>query len=257
MTNLNLNDLNLILKIAELAGQKILEFYNKENIQSTQKIDKSPLTEADLMSHKFIKNALKKNYNDIPILSEEGDLFNSDEEIFWCIDPLDGTKEFIKKNGEFTVNIALINNKIPILGVIHIPVFNESFSALQDYGAFHIKKGRTEKLVKQKNGKIKTPTFAVSRSHLNVETEGFIKKHKAKIIKAGSSLKLGLLAQGKADAYPRFGPTSLWDIAAGHAILKETGGDIYTKHYKPLLYNSNKIINPEIIAVRNRHLKFK
>lgn len=257
MTEWSLNDLNLILKIAESAGQKILTIYQEDQPQIRDKIDGTPLTNADMVSHKTIQTELKKNYKEIPILSEEGKGFKNDKEIFWCVDPLDGTKEFIKKNGEFTVNIALIKDKEPILGVIYIPVFKESFMALKNYGAFHVANEKVKKLSKQQNKIKKFPTFAVSRSHYNAKTNNFIKAHQARIVKAGSSLKLTLLAQGRADAYPRFGPTSLWDIAAGHVILKETGGEIYTISGVPLTYSSTKILNPELIAVRNRDLKFK
>ena len=256
MKEWSLNDLNLILKIAESAGEKILKIYQKGQPQISAKSDGSPLTEADMVSHKTIQIELKKNYKEIPILSEEGNGFKKDKEIFWCVDPLDGTKEFIKKNGEFTVNIALIKDKEPILGVIHVPVFKESFMALKNFGAFHVSNEKVKKLAKQHNKIKKIPTFVVSRSHCNTKTNKFIKTHQARTVKAGSSLKLTLLAQGRADAYPRFGPTSLWDIAAGHIILKETGGEIYTISGVPLVYCSTKILNPELIAVRNRDLKF-
>jgi len=173
-----------------------------------------------------------------------------------CVDPLDGAKEFIKKNDEFTVNIALIEQHQPVLGVIHIPVTNETFMALQGEGAFKIQDNQTQRLTKQ-SAEIHSPLiFAVSRSHLNEKTKAFINRHQATTIPAGSSLKLTLLAEGKADAYPRFGPTSLWDMAAGHAILKETGGEIYTLDQQPLVYNINQILNPDLIAVRDKNLKF-
>ena len=257
MSEWSFNDLNLILKIAELAGQKILKIYQKGSTQTSTKNDGTPLTEADIVSNEIIQTELKKNYKEIPILSEEGKEFENDKDIFWCVDPLDGTKEFIKKNGEFTVNIALIKNKEPILGVIHIPVFKESFMALKNYGAFHVTTKKVKKLSKQHHKIKKFPTFAVSRSHCNTKTNNFIKAQQAKIVKAGSSLKLTLLVQGRADAYPRFAPTSLWDIAAGHIILKETGGEIYTISGVPLTYSSTKILNPEFIAVRNHNLKYK
>ena len=257
MKEVSPNDLSFIHKVAKSAGQKILKIYQKKQYQVTDKFDNTPLTDADLVSHKTIQSALKNNYKEIPILSEEGEKFKINEQVFWCVDPLDGTKEFIKENGEFTVNIALIKNNEPILGVIHIPVFEESFMALKNFGAFHIKNGRKKKLAKQENNIKRKPIFTVSRSHSNIKTTDFIKTHQARTIKAGSSLKLTLLAQGKADAYPRFGPTSLWDIAAGHAILKETGGEIFTTSYSTLDYDSSKILNPELIAVRNRDLKFR
>ena len=257
MSEWSFNDLNLILKIAELAGQKILKIYQKGSTQTSAKNDGTPLTEADIVSNEIIQTELKKNYKEIPILSEEGKRFKKDNDVFWCVDPLDGTKEFIRKNGEFTVNIALIKDKEPILGVIHIPVLKESFMALKNFSAFHVSNGKVKKLVEQHDKVKKIPTFAVSRSHSNTKTNKFIKTHQAQIIRAGSSLKFTLLAQGRADAYPRFGPTSLWDVAAGHAILKETGGEVYTLYGAPLIYCSTKILNPELIAVRNHNFKFK
>ena len=175
---------------------------------------------------------------------------------FWCVDPLDGTKEFIKKNDEFTVNIALIEDHQTVLGVIHVPVMNETFMTLQGEGAFKIHNNQTQRLTKQSGEIDSPPIFAVSRSHLNEKTKAFIDRHQATTRPAGSSLKLTLLAEGKADAYPRFGTTSLWDMAAGHAILKETGGEIFTLDYQPLVYNINQLLNPDLIAVRDKNVKF-
>ena len=242
--------------IAEEAGQAILQIYQQDEFKVHIKSDQSPLTQADLASHDIITKALNKLTPKIPILSEEGEQLEGDIKTFWCVDPLDGTKEFIKRNGEFTVNIALIADHLPVLGVVHIPVANETFMGMKGNGAIKIKDDRTHQLLKQQN-QIRQPLiFAVSRSHLNQATQDFIKHHQAKTIAAGSSLKLILLAEGLADAYPRFGPTSLWDMAAGHAILKETGGEIFTSDDHPLVYNVTKILNPDLIAVRDKNVKF-
>jgi 3'(2'), 5'-bisphosphate nucleotidase len=154
------------------------------------------------------------------------------------------------------VNIALIEHHQPILGVVHIPVLNETFMAMRGNGAKKIKDHQIHHLQKQLNEARQPPIFAVSRSHSNQDTQDFIRKHQAETIAAGSSLKLSMLAEGLADAYPRFGPTSLWDMAAGHAILKETGGEIFTFDYQPLVYNINQILNPDLIAVRDKNVKF-
>ena len=223
-------------------------------IQTKQ--DQSPLTQADLASHDIITKALKQLTLDIPILSEEGHTLDGEVDTFWCVDPLDGTKEFIKKNDEFTVNIALIEQHQPVLGVIHVPVTNETFMALKGEGAFKVYNNQTQRLTKQSDENHSPPIFAVSRSHLNQKTKAFVDLHQAGTIPAGSSLKLTLLTEGKVDAYPRFGPTSLWDMAAGHAILKETGGEIYTLDQQPLVYNVNQILNPDLIAVRDKNLNF-
>lgn len=257
MIELNQTLLDHVKIIAEEAGQAILQIYQQDDFVVQIKRDQSPLTQADLASHDMITKALNKLTPEIPILSEEGEQLKGDVDTFWCVDPLDGTKEFIKRNGEFTLNIALIEHHRPVLGVIHIPVKNETYMALKGNGAKKIKDHQVHNLSIQKNKTRQPPIFAVSRSHLNHATQDFIKQHKAETIAAGSSLKLTMLAEGLADAYPRFGPTSLWDMAAGHAILKETGGEIYTLDDQPLVYNVNKLLNPDLIAVRDKNGKFE
>lgn len=237
--------------IAEEAGQAILDIYQQDNFEVQTKSDQSPLTQADLASHEIITKALKKLTPEIPILSEEGEQLEGDAETFWCVDPLDGTKEFIKRNGEFTVNIALIEHHLPVLGVIHIPVANETFLAMKGNGAKKIKDRQIQPLLKHQNQIRQPPIFAVSRSHSNQQTKDLIKQHQALTIAAGSSLKLTMLAEGLADTYPRFGPTSLWDIAAGHAILKEMGGEIFGFTGNILSYHVSKILNPDLLALRD------
>lgn len=248
--------LDQVKDIAEEAGRAILKIYQQDDFGIQTKHDQSPLTHADLTSNTIIMKGLRQLAPNIPILSEEGFTLDDEVETFWCVDPLDGTKEFIKKNDEFTVNIALIQKHQPVLGVIHIPVMNETFMALQGEGAFKIHNNQTQTLNKQSGEKHSPPIFAVSRSHLNEKTKAFINLHRATTIPAGSSLKLTLLAEGLADAYPRFGPTSLWDMAAGHAILKEMGGEIFKLNSQPLVYNVNSLLNPDLIAVRDKNLKF-
>ena len=248
--------LDHVKMIAEEAGQAILSIYQQDDFEIQIKSDQSPLTKADLSSHHIITKALKKLTPEIPILSEEGEKLESDIKTFWCVDPLDGTKEFIKRNGEFTVNIALIADHLPVLGVVHIPVANETYIGMKGFSAKKIKDHQVHNLSIQNNKMGQPPIFAVSRSHLNQATQDFIEHHQAKTVAAGSSLKLTMLAEGLADAYPRFGPTSLWDMAAGHAILKETGGEIFTLDDQPLVYNVNKILNPDLIAVRDKNVKF-
>jgi len=210
------------------------------------------LTQADLASHDIITKALKHLTPDIPILSEEGQILDTEVDTFWCVDPLDGTKEFIKKNDEFTVNIALIEQHQPVLGVIHVPVANETFMAMKGDGAKKIKDRQVHNLSTHNNKTRQPPIFAVSRSHLNQATQDFIQQHQALTIAAGSSLKLTILAEGLADAYPRFGPTSLWDMAAGHAILKEMGGEIFEFTGNILSYHVSNILNPDLLAIRDR-----
>ena len=256
MSRWSLELLDQVIDIAKEAGRAILDIYQQDDVDIQTKQDQSPLTQADLASHDIITKALKHLTPDIPILSEEGHTLDGEVDTFWCVDPLDGTKEFIKKNDEFTVNVALIEQHQPVLGVIHIPVMNETFMALKGEGAFKIHNNQKQRLTKQSDENHSPPTFAVSRSHLNEKTKAFIDRHQAETIPAGSSLKLTLLAEGKVDAYPRFGPTSLWDMAAGHAILKETGGEIYTLEQQPLVYNVKQIINPDVVAVKHKNIKF-
>lgn len=257
MIELNQDLLGAVKRISEQAGQAILDIYHQGGSKVESKSDHSPLTKADLISHNIINQELKKLTPEIPILSEEGKKLEDNIDTFWCVDPLDGTKEFIKRNGQFTVNIALIKDHLPILGVVHIPVSNETFTGMKGCGAKKIKDNQSYQLLpKQQHESNQRPVFAVSRSHLNQATQNFIDYHQAKTIKAGSSLKLTMLAEGLADAYPRFGPTSLWDMSAGHAILKETGGEIYTLDQQPLVYNITEILNPDLIAVRDKNVKF-
>ena len=250
---MNQDLLSAVKSISERAGQAILNIYHQGDIEVELKTDQSPLTRADLASHSIINQALKKLTPEIPILSEEGGKLESNIDTFWCVDPLDGTKEFIKRNGEFTVNIALIEDHLPTLGVIHIPVSNEAFTGMK--GEAKIKDREIHQLPKQQHEIKQTPIFAVSRSHLNQATQDFIQVHQAETIAAGS-VEVDYVSRGTHDAYPRFGPTSLWDMAAGHAILKETGGEIYTFAQQPLVYNVKQILNPNLIAVRHKNMKF-
>ena len=254
MNRWSLELLDQVKDIAQEAGQATLNIYQQDDVDIQTKPDQSPVTQADLASHDIITKALKKLTPEIPILSEEGEQLEGNVETFWCVDPLDGTKEFIKRNGEFTVNIALIENHQPVLGVIHIPVANETFMGVKGNGAKKIKDHQIQPLSKQQNEARWPPIFAVSRSHLNQATQDFIQQHQALTIAAGSSLKLTMLAEGLADAYPRFGPTSLWDMAAGHAILKEMGGEIFAFTGNILSYYVSNILNPDLLALRDSNV---
>ena len=255
-----MDDLIIAINAALHAGKKILEIYNSKNFKIQYKSDNSPLTIADIESNKIITGYLNKT--DIPILSEEGKSISYEErkkwDKLWIVDPLDGTKEFIKRNGEFTVNIALVENQKPVLGVIYAPVLSELYFSSKELGArkINIKNKNydfssifqfSKKLPILRNDKVYT--VVASRSHLNLETEQFInnlKKDKGKInlISKGSSLKMCLVAEGSADCYPRFAPTMEWDTAAGQAICIGAGFeliDIKTK--KPMIYNRPKLLN--------------
>ncbi len=250
-----------ICNIAILAGDEILHFYNKD-IEVTHKDDSSPLTKADLASNKFIINSLHSLNSNIPVLSEESLVdwhTRKNWSKYWLVDPLDGTKEFIKKNDEFTVNIALIENNRPILGIIYVPVKSVLYFAQKGFGSFtldtKIALNSLDEAKKIAVSKLSNQVRVIgSRSHSNNAFTNWVdeKFPNAEIIQAGSSLKFCLIAKGDADIYPRFGPTSEWDIAAGHIILNEAGGKILTLENKEINYNEKEsVLNPEFIASNN------
>lgn len=245
-------DLEKIVAIAREAGDAIMKIYNKD-FKVEYKDDKSPLTEADTKSNEIICDALIKLYPNIPMLSEENKevLYEDrkDWEYYWCIDPIDGTKEFIKKNGEFTVNIALIYKDTPVLGVVYAPVLDEMYKAKKDEGAYL----NNEKLPLQTNSNPKQKLNVVaSKSHLSQETQEFIDNldtQEVEQISRGSSLKLCMVATGVADIYPRLAPTMEWDIAAADAIVRETGKMTYDYEYKKkVVYNKENLLNPWFIV---------
>lgn len=256
-------ELDELLKIAVnasiSAGEKILEVYKTE-FEVEIKEDSSPLTKADRLSNTEIVGALDKTA--IPVLSEEGrDIPYTERrqwEYLWIVDPLDGTKEFVKKNGEFTVNIALVRNQKPVLGVIYKPVSRELYFALINRGAFKTLAlpsysspdeiiAKSEVLTGEKKPSVFTAV--ASRSHLNPETESYLNEMKKKYgeinyISAGSSLKFCLVAEGLADIYPRFAPTMEWDTAAGQIIVELTGKNVIDYETDAaMLYNKEVIRN--------------
>lgn len=260
--------LNTAILACILAGDKILNIYNSKDFNVEYKEDKSPLTQADKNAHEEIVNHLNKT--GIPVLSEEGKHLPYDArknwDALWIVDPLDGTKEFIKRNGEFTVNIALVQNGVTLMGVIYAPVLKSLYFNDLSGDAFLVDfnfSGRELEPVLDfiYNKKIRLPfkmkrdySVVASRSHLSDETKLFIEKLKEKyknieITSIGSSLKLCLLAAGQADIYPRFAPTMEWDIAAGHAILKAAGGNVLSYETgQELEYNKENLLNPWFIA---------
>lgn len=253
---MNLNSLlPAAIKAAEEASNQILEVYNSENFQAEVKGDSSPLTLADKKAHNKIVEILRSTQ--LPILSEEGRTIPYEErkqwKFFWMVDPLDGTKEFIKRNGEFTVNIALIHNQEPVLGVVAVPVTGELFFAYKDYGAWLKKDGKEILLQKRKNIDLTKPglRLVASRSHMNEETQAFIDKLKdPMLVSKGSSLKFMLLAENKADVYPRYAPTMEWDTAAAHAIVNETGLRVLQHNTsQELKYNKPDLLNPFFMVV--------
>jgi len=251
------NDLEALIQpvtaIAECAGRKILEVYETDFDVET-KDDKSPLTAADKASHNEIVAALAELTPEIPILSEESDGIAWEERSrwpeYWLIDPLDGTKEFIKKNGEFTVNIALIQGNQAVLGVVHVPVKNRSFYGFQEGGAFErTPEGETKSI--RVAAQAQSPVRVVgSRSHRGELVDAYLEKLGEHVmVSMGSSLKLCLVATGEADVYPRLGLTSEWDTAAAQAVVECAGGRVIQVTGEPLMYNAKEdILNPHFLV---------
>ena len=249
LDRINIED---ILVIARNAGKEIMNIYKKD-FDIEYKKDKSPITQADKISNEIICSSLENLYDGIPILSEENKEIlyeiRKDWEYFWCIDPIDGTKEFIKKNDEFTVNIALIHKNTPVLGVVYAPALNDIYWAKQGLGAYK----NNEKLPLKVNSNKKEKLFVVaSKSHLSVETQEFIDKLDSKEIEQvskGSSLKLCMVAEGIADIYPRLAPTMEWDTAAADAVVRCAGKMTYQfESNEPVVYNKEDLLNPWFVV---------
>lgn len=253
------------IELTYKAGQAILDIYKTLQVQTTYKEDNSPLTAADLASHKLLVAGLKEITPDIPVLSEESGSVPVNErqgwQRFWLIDPLDGTKEFIKRNGEFTVNIALIKSGTPIFGIVHAPVLNTTYWGISEsisgditveQGAFKQIGNSEPAIIKAKSPKENKLKLVVSRSHNNAETTAFMEKlsknFTVESLSIGSSLKLCLVAEGKAHIYPRFGPTMEWDTAAAQCVVEQAGGKVITLKYQPLRYNKDNLLNPYFIV---------
>lgn len=249
-----MSDKQLILlakSAAEKAGKKILEIYETGDFSIEAKADDSPLTKADKAAHQVIVEGLKDT--GLPILSEEGRDIPYEErkdwEQFWMVDPLDGTKEFIKKNGEFTVNIALIERGRAVMGVVYAPVLDKMYYTIHREAAVMEERGFAYEL-KPAHGST-VHSIVASRSHKSPETEEFLSKYpEANVVSMGSSLKFMLLAEGKAQLYPRFAPTMEWDTAAAHAVLSVLGYSVHKPEGGELEYNKENLLNPFFVAER-------
>jgi len=264
---LDLQLLNAVNEIAIAAGREILDVYNSEQaIEVSTKLDDSPLTDADRRAHFLIVDRLSSLTPDIPLLSEESDAIDYDLrkswQRYWLIDPLDGTKEFINRNGEFTVNIALIENGQSVAGVVHVPVAGISYFGGIGLKAWKQDSNQSDSEAKQIASRpIEENTgvrIVASRRHLGEQLDaliGKIENHfgKATLLNMGSSLKMCLLSEGSAVIYPRMAPTCEWDTAAAHAILCAAGGAIVDLQFRPLRYNSKpELLNPFFIALADR-----
>ncbi len=241
-----------IKQIAKLAGDEVMNIYKKD-FSVEYKDDNSPLTQADKISNEIICSNLKKMHPNVPVISEENKYvpynIRKNWDFYWCIDPIDGTKEFIKKNDEFTINIALISKNIPVLGVVYAPALGQMYYAKQGNGAYK----NNEKLPLHINNDPKEIlTVVMSRSHISEQTKGFVETLQAKQIEQvsiGSSLKLCMIAEGVADIYPRLAPTMEWDTAAADAIVRESGKMSWQFDKKePILYNKKDLVNPWFIV---------
>jgi len=246
---LNKVDIQDIVTIAKEAGNAIMQVY-EQDFEVEYKKDSSPLTLADKKANDIIEGGLNQLSVNLPILSEEGKEISYHDrkhwEYFWLVDPLDGTKEFVKKNGEFTVNIALIHKDTPVLGVVYAPALDICYWAKKNKGAFKDGKRLPLKTENQRE----TYKIVASRSHMSNETQSFIDgidtDKEKELIAIGSSLKICLVAEGEADIYPRLGPTMEWDTGAAHAVVIESGENLqkykngkYSKHK----YNKKDLLN--------------
>ena len=242
-------------EIATAAGAIIMGFYNSSTSVEI-KDDNSPVTEADIEASEFIVKKLQRITPEVPVISEESKDIPSSMKArkFWLVDPLDGTKSFIKRTGEFTVNIALVENGVPVFGVIYIPVTGVIYFTGEDKKAYRQKgKNSAPEQINTRKPPADGLVVVASQSHRTPETDEFINKlPKVKsLISSSSSIKLCLLAEGTADVYPRFGKTSEWDIAAGHAILNAAGGRLVTDKCEPFLYGKPNFLNGYFVAWGN------
>jgi 3'(2'), 5'-bisphosphate nucleotidase len=247
--------LPIAIQAAEKACVEILDVYHSGDFQVEAKGDQSPLTRADKKAHHAIVSALQST--NLPVLSEEGRSIPYGErkgwEYFWMVDPLDGTKEFLKRNGEFTVNIALIHANKPVLGVVAVPATGDVYFAAEGHGAFLKREKKETRLPNHPAADLSRPGLRVvaSRSHMSDETQAFIDSLKQPaLVSKGSSLKFMLLAEGLADVYPRYAPTMEWDTAAAHAVVKETGLKVLQHgRQEELVYNKEDLLNPYFLVI--------
>ena len=241
------------VSIARRAGDAILEVYGREDFGTVQKSDASPLTLADKAAHELIVAALHALDPKIPVLSEESDAVTYEERAawdpFWLVDPLDGTKEFIKRNGEFTVNIALIRGKRPVLGVVHAPVLGTTYWGAEGEGAYKSGADGQERAISVSDYRRVGLSVVASRSHAGELMPLFLQAvGDPPCVSSGSSLKFCLVAEGTANLYPRFGPTMEWDVAAAAAVVYGAGGTITDLEGNELEYNKPDLHNPYFVV---------
>jgi 3'(2'), 5'-bisphosphate nucleotidase len=252
--------LDQVTDIAEAAGEAAMAHYRDVEVDVEYKDDDSPLTAADLDSNGVIEEGLADIVPELPVLSEESTAVDYDERSgwdgFWLVDPLDGTKEFLKKNGEFTVNIALIEQGEPILGVVRAPALETTYFAAEGLGAFKQDDGGEPEVLTMPDRMTEPVTVVVSRSHINDETRAFVDRleqdYEVDLMPKGSSLKLCMVAEDAAQIYPRLGPTMEWDTGAAHCLVDQAGGGVDRQDGTPLAYNKEDLLNPYFIAYTHR-----
>ena len=243
--------------LALTSGEVILDVYNNNKFEVLLKSDDSPVTIADKKADRVISKGLKKHFPEIPVITEEQvKSHDLNASTFFIVDPLDGTKEFIKRRGDFTVNIALVANGEPIRGIVYAPArqrlfyTDENGEAVEETESFSVSKLGLIKKIKTASSDNTALKVVASKSHRDKKTDDYISKYQCKeLVSAGSSLKFCLIAAGEADLYPRFGPTMEWDTAAGHAVLSAAGGVVLqAKDNRPLKYGKQNYKNPFFIA---------
>lgn len=250
-----------VIALAKQAGDAIMQVYNTD-FSVIEKADHSPLTQADMAAHHCIEQGLLTIAPHIPVLSEESATISYAErkswQTYWLVDPLDGTKEFVKRNDEFTVNIALIQGHRAVLGVVYAPVLDVTYYAANTLGAYKQSQSNPAQAIKSRAINPNNICIAGSRSHACAESQRFIQNvsqrlSEPQLISMGSSLKTCLVAEGTADVYPRLGPTSEWDTAAAHCVLSEAGGTVIELSGKELHYNTKEsLLNPSFLAIADK-----
>ncbi len=253
----SLAEIQPVVELAEEAGRAILEVYKREDAQVTLKDDRTPLTEADRASHQVIMLGLQRLAPEVPIISEEGATPSpaafEDGRAHWLVDPLDGTKEFIKRTGEFTVNIALVRGGRPVAGVVHAPVLGKSWVAASDRAELRYGDGCSQLEVRTADPA--RLVVVASRDHAGPEVKALLASLPgAETLSMGSSLKFCLIAEGKADLYLRDGPTMEWDTGAAQAVLEAASGGVFTLDGERLAYSKPGLRNPKFVATGDPEL---
>lgn len=235
--------LESVIKIAYVAGEEVMKIYGSDDFGTELKSDSSPLTKADMASHHTIIAGLQDLDTGYPVISEEDrEKTPQEHDIFWLVDPLDGTKEFVKRNGEFTVNIGLIKNGRPVLGVVYAPVLETLYAGEESRGAFKIKEGERTRIKSEFNGDI--PKVLASRTHRDENIEKFLKNlGEYEEASVGSSLKFCMIAEGAAMLYPRLAPMHEWDTAAADAVVRAAGGRVQDISGNDLTYTTTELLN--------------